>query len=285
VWRFPLTALVFAIAAFAACEIAASALLSNLEQLGDFAARLIVSVVEIALLVLLAKVVLPRLGDPPGDYLPLAMVGQLGWGALLGAAVFTAVVALAALFGVYRIDAWNGFGGLPRILIGFAILPGLREELLVRGILFHWLERFGGSWFALALTSALFGLGHYGNPNATVFSSAAIALEAGILLGAAYMLTRNLWLAIGLHAAWNFTQGFIWGVPVSGFDPDGMVVGELSGPELLSGGAFGLEASTISVVLVTAVGGLILVRAVRSGQVVQPWWVRRRLAARDQTKL
>ena len=90
------------------------------------------------------------------------------------------------------------------------------EELLFRGILFRWLEEFGGSWLALLLTSALFGAAHLGNPNATAFSAFCIAVEAGVLLGAAYMLTRSLWLPMGLHAAWNFTQGEIFDVPVSG---------------------------------------------------------------------
>ena len=95
-------------------------------------------------------------------------------------------------------------------------MPGFTEELLFRGILFRWIEEFGGSWAALAVTSALFGLAHIFNPGATWFSSFAIAVEAGVLLGGAYMLTRNLWLAMGLHAGWNFTQGEIFDVPVSG---------------------------------------------------------------------
>ena len=73
-----------------------------------------------------------------------------------------------------------------------------------------------GSWVALALTSAAFGAAHLGNPDATWFSSLAITIEAGILLGAVYMLTRRLWAAMGLHAAWNFTQGWIFGLPCLG---------------------------------------------------------------------
>jgi membrane protease YdiL (CAAX protease family) len=162
--------------------------------------------------------------------------------------------------------------------IAVAILPGFMEELLFRGIMFRWIEELAGSWVALLLTSALFGLGHFYNPNATAFSSFAIALEAGVLLGGAYMLTRNLWLAIGLHAAWNFTQGWIFDVPVSGTNQDGMVEAQLSGPELLSGGAFGLEASVIAMVLATSAGVVLVVLAVKRGQLMQPWWTRRRMA-------
>ena len=156
-------------------------------------------------------------------------------------------------------------------------MPGFTEELLFRGILFRWIEEFAGSWAALLLTSALFGLGHIFNPNASLFSSFAIAMEAGVMLGGAYMLTRNIWVPIGLHAAWNFTQGEIWDVPVSGLDQNGLVQAQLSGPELLSGGAFGLEASLFALILCTAAGVWLVVLAIKRGQLVQPWWVRRRV--------
>jgi hypothetical protein len=92
------------------------------------------------------------------------------------------------------------------------------------------------------------------------------------------MLTRNLWMAMGLHAAWNFTQGFIWDVNVSGFDSHGIVTSKLDGPVLLSGGAFGLEASLIALVLATALGLFYVRQAIRKGHIEQPWWVRRRIA-------
>jgi hypothetical protein len=123
------------------------------------------------------------------------------------------------------------------------------------------------------LTSALFGLAHIFNPNATWFSSFAIAVEAGLLLGAAYMLTRNLWLAMGLHAGWNFTQGEIFDVPVSGIDEHGLVQAQLSGPELLSGGQFGLEASIIGLSIATATGLCLLYLAIRRGRLVRPSWL------------
>jgi hypothetical protein len=164
-------------------------------------------------------------------------------------------------------------------LVGTAILPGFMEELLFRGILFRWIEEFGGSWIALVVTSGLFGLAHILNPNATWFSSFAIAMEAGVLLGGAYMLTRSLWMPMGLHAAWNFTQGEIFDVPVSGLDEHGLVQAKLSGPVLLSGGQFGLEASVIALVGATLFGVWLVWFAIRSGKIVRPWWVRRRLEA------
>ena len=237
------------------------------------------SIIEIAASVLVYKLVIRHLGERPRDDLALAGAARDGGhGLLAGAVVFSVIVGLAALFGVYHIIGGGSWSSFVTILVGMGLMPGFREELLFRGVLFRFLEEFGGSWTALLLTSALFGLAHLMNQGATWFSSFAIAVEAGILLGAVYMLTRNLWMAMGLHAAWNFTQGFIWDVPVSGFPVDGLVTAKLDGPALLSGGTFGLEGSLIALVCATALGLGYLALAIRRGHLVQPWWVRRKLA-------
>jgi membrane protease YdiL (CAAX protease family) len=113
------------------------------------------------------------------------------------------------------------------------------------------------------------------NPHASVIAAVGIAFEAGVMLGAAYMLTRSLWLPMGLHAAWNFTQGEVYDIPVSGTPVDGMVNARLSGPPLLTGNGFGLEASIIAIVVATGFGLWLVWLAIRRGHLVQPWWVRR----------
>jgi len=161
---------------------------------------------------------------------------------------------------------------LVKDLIGMTIVAAFLEELLFRGILFRFVEEFAGTWAALIATSGLFGLAHITNANATWTSSIAIMVEAGMLLGGAYVLARNLWVPMGLHAAWNFTQGFVFDVPVSGNDMHGLVQAKLSGPVLLSGGAFGLEASMIGVVLSIPLGLILIWLAGRRGRLVQPRW-------------
>lgn len=276
---FPLITMVIAIALFVGANAAAlllGRLLPPLDKVALVAAK---SLIAIVLVLLIYKLVIRRLGEQPHDDLPLAGAAKgLGAGLLLGFLLFSLIVGAAAALDVYNIVGDGGIAQMLYTAIAISIMPGFMEELLFRGILFRWLEQFGGSWFALALTSALFGLGHIFNPNATALSSFAIAIEAGILLGGAYMLTRSLWVPIGLHAAWNFTQGFIWDVPVSGLDQQGLVEAKLSGPEILSGGAFGLEASLIAMVIATAAGVWLVVRSIRNGELVQPWWVRRRQA-------
>lgn len=212
---------------------------------------------------------------PVRDFERAGWARELLGGILGGALLFSAVVAVVAMLGGY---SFGGSGEWTSLwpLLTLAILSGFGEELLFRGILFRFIEQMAGSWAALAVTSCLFGGAHLANPGATLFSSLAIALEAGIMLGAVYMLTRRLWAAIGVHAAWNFTQGWIFGLPVSGFEKGGIVEGRLSGPEMLTGGAFGLEASLVAVVIATAAGLTLLYLAVRRGRVVAPMWVRAR---------
>jgi uncharacterized protein len=201
---------------------------------------------------------------------------ELGKGIAAGAALFFLVAAIAAAAGVYRITGRGGAANIVLPLISASMMPAIMEELLFRGILFRWLEDFSGSWATLIVTSALFGLAHSQNPGATLFSTFAIAVEGGLLLGGSYMLTRSLWMPIGLHAAWNFTQGPVLGVPVSGNPVHGLIRAKLEGPTILSGGAFGLEASIIAIAVCTAAGIWFLWLAFRRGEVVQPWWARRR---------
>jgi len=272
---FPLVAMIIAIALFIAASAAATLLGKLLPPLAANAAAAVKGAIAIALMLAVYKLVIVRLGERPRDDLPIAAAPRgLALGVLTGFLLFCALVGIAALFNVYNIVGPGDTRELVKDLIGLTILAAFMEELLFRGILFRWIEAFAGSWAALVVTSALFGLAHIFNANATWISSLAIMVEAGALLGGAYMLSRNLWVPMGLHAAWNFTQGFLFDVPVSGNDMHGLVQAKLSGPVLLSGGPFGLEASMIGVVLSIPLGAFLILLAARRGHVVQPMWMR-----------
>jgi membrane protease YdiL (CAAX protease family) len=239
-------------------------------------AKLIVRNAVIFTIVLLTyKLAIARLGASPRDDLSgsRALV-NLGLGLLVGFMLMAGAVGAAAVAHVYNLVGRGDDSQLLHSLITAAIMPAFMEELLFRGILFRWIEEFAGSWAALLITSALFGLIHIFNPAATWFSSFAIALEAGLMLGGAYMLTRSLWLPIGIHAAWNFAQGEVFGVPVSGLAVHGLLKARLSGPPLLSGGGFGLEGSIIALAIATTAGLMFVGAAVRRDRIVQPSWVR-----------
>ncbi len=209
----------------------------------------------------------------------IALVGaplEFGRGLIVGAALFTTTIGILWAFGFYHVSGSNGWFVLVDSL-AISVMSGFLEELITRGIIFRIMEEVLGTWIALALSALLFGMMHLGNPHATWTSAIAIALEAGLLLGGCYVLTRRLWLAIGLHLAWNFTQGGIFGVAVSGTTAKGILQSTLTGPELLSGGAFGAEASIFAVVVCVSGFLLIIIKASRQGRIMSPFWVRKQI--------
>jgi membrane protease YdiL (CAAX protease family) len=199
------------------------------------------------------------------------MLPELGAGVLLGTLLFAATVGLLASLGVYQVTGSNGWAAMLATVPGF-ILAGVLEEVVMRGVVFRILERSLGSWIALAISAAIFGLLHLFNPGATLLNAGAVMLEAGVMLAAAYMVTRRLWFCIGTHIAWNFTEGGVFSASVSGGDTKGLLQSKLTGQEWLTGGAFGAEGSLVAVAICAAAGVLLVVRAVRKGNVVQPFW-------------
>jgi membrane protease YdiL (CAAX protease family) len=207
-------------------------------------------------------------------------------GFLVGLLLQSITIGILALAGWYHVNSIAP-GSVAIVLIlqglGSFLLVALFEEGVLRGIAFRLLERQLGSWIALLLSALLFGLLHLMNPGATIFGAIAIALEAGIMLGAAYMLTRSLWLAIGIHWAWNFFEGPFYGSTISGIVPaaDKVVISSTtSGPSLWTGGDFGPEAGVVALLVCLTAGILLLILAIRRKQVVAPTW-RRRAAHRS----
>ena len=199
---------------------------------------------------------------------------EFGSGLVLGASVFAATIGTLALLGAYRVEGRHAFSIVAIPLVA-AVGTAFIEEIVFRGIVFRIVESALGTWIALVLSSAIFGLLHLVNPHATLQGAVAIVFEAGVMLAAAYVLTRRLWLPIGIHAGWNFTQGGIFGVSVSGQPSGGLLDGVLGGPEWLSGGTFGAEASIVAVVLGIALGTTLLAMGRRRGRFIAPYWRRR----------
>jgi membrane protease YdiL (CAAX protease family) len=285
-WRkivdFPLVAMLIALTVVIACLAVTFPLSKFIKTtIPGLPINLEYDLIAILLLIAGYELVIRRLGEHPrDDYRDPKALRNLALGLGAGLLLFSLAVGVAALMGVYRITGEGDSSDLLRALIGPAIWAAFSEELIFRGILFRWIEEFGGSWAALLLTSAFFGAAHLANPNASPIAAVGIAFEAGVMLGAAYMLTRSLWLPMGLHAAWNFTQGEIYDIPVSGTPVHGLLVARLSGSPLLTGNGFGLEASPIAIIVATLFGVWLLWLAIRRGELMKPWWVRRRIAAR-----
>ena len=146
--------------------------------------------------------------------------------------------------GYYRVIGTNGWSVLiPAIVAN--VPPGFIQEIIFRGAIFRITRDWLGVWWALGISSILFGLIHILSATATVQSVVAITLQAGVLLAAAYMLTNRLWLPIGIHVAWDFANDGIFGVGSSGASGEtirGLLQAKLTGPVLLSGGTAGVRS-------------------------------------------
>ena len=202
------------------------------------------------------------------------LFSETGIGLLLGGGVFSAVMGLMRAIGLYHIAAVNPhFRPLVPLLL--FLLLAVFQEVAVRGYIFQTLERRWGTGIALAGSAAFFGLAHLGSPVEGlttvqwIVGPAFIGVETGLLFTAAYLLTRRLWLPIGLHWGWNFFESSVYGAPNTGAwgdAPNTLFLDRFSGPFLLTGGPFGPEASVICLIIGTYAGVLLLRLAIRKGQ-------------------
>lgn len=194
---------------------------------------------------------------------PRAALPQTFAGFAAGIGLFGIVIAILAASGHYRVIG----AGNPVVLL-LALVPwfsgAIMEELLFRGFIFRVLQNVAGTWIAVGISALLFGLLHAGNPGATLFSSVAVGLEAGVLLAIAYAATNKLWLPIGIHAGWNYAEGTIFGTAVSGGTVKATFLqGVLTGNSLMTGGKFGVEASIVAIPVCLAAAAMLALRVKR----------------------
>ena len=171
-------------------------------------------------------------------------------GGVVGAALIGSIIGLLWLFNWVVIEPQP----ITRIALALrdSIRSGVLEEVLLRLVIFRLVWRALGIWPALASSAILFGMLHLANPDSSLFAAIALAAGEGIGIGL-YLITGRIWASIGMHAAWNFTQGWVFGAAVSGTTD--IAGGPLSlhpatgVSDLLSGGGFGPEASLAALVV------------------------------------
>lgn len=209
----------------------------------------------------------------PTTELSSGVFKKSGSGILLGVGFISLIMAILALLGYYKIDGQNQDAAILLIFL-MSVQAGIVEEIFMRGYFFRIVEEGLGTWWSVIFSALLFGFLHAWNPNASFISSISIALTAGVVLALLYAITRNLWIVIGMHFAWNFTLGGIYGAPVSGTDARGFFNGILDGPEWLTGGDFGPEASVITMVVFSLFGIFLVFKTIQAKQVKLPMWRR-----------
>ncbi len=205
--------------------------------------------------------------------LGLKLNRQALWDVLIGIGI--TFFQMGLVYGIEITLGWTKFEGYAwQMESGLAVAEGLgvwlviflivgwQEELLSRGYHLQSLESGLKTFWAVLISSSVFGVLHLGNPGASWISTLGIVL-AGLFLALPYLLTRQLWLSIGLHIGWNFFEGVVFGFQVSGIETFRLLRHTVSGPELWTGGAFGPEAGLL-VIPAIALGSLLTVVYTRS---------------------
>ena len=186
-------------------------------------------------------------------------------GAALG--VLLGLLTLAPLWGmsVYRVegpgDSFPLIKQIPEML-----LVSVMEEILMRGVVFRIAQQAWGTRRALLLTTLLFVVAHLPGEISPV--GMLVTAAASLAFTAAYQLSGRLWLPMGMHFAWNYLFSAVFSVPVSGHEAKGWLHGSMSGPDWLSGGAYGVEASAMALFVWSVAAALLLRRAYARGKFI-----------------
>jgi hypothetical protein len=201
------------------------------------------------------------------EHKPLAVVGlafhprwvkELCVGLGIGGIMMVSLGGVEALLGRARF-ARNPLPARAELAYGgglFLILfiTATNEELVFRGYPFQKLVQSLGPPAAVAVSSAFFGLAHLGNSHHTWISTLNTML-VGIPLSLAYLRTRSLWMPVGMHFTWNYIQGFVFGLPVSGYTfSSSLLKVQVHGATWLTGSEYGPEGGLLSTIVVVGAG-------------------------------
>lgn len=225
----------------------------------SLSAQIVESLIPLTLAILLGWLCGKFLEDLPfralGCWFTKDWLKDLLLGLIFGAAAVSFAVLIAVIFGGLRFQI-NQTAGQSAILLSLAIsfavflIGAAFEEAFFRGYMLQTFTRTNFAWFAILLTSIFFAAVHLGNQGATWISTANTLL-AGIWFSFAYLKTRTLWLAFGLHFMWNWMQGAFFGIEVSGITSitTAPLLTEFDrGPIWLTGENYGIEGGIVSTI-------------------------------------
>ncbi|QNO15766.1 CPBP family intramembrane metalloprotease [Alkalicella caledoniensis] len=184
-------------------------------------------------------------------------LSQMAIGLVFGAVSISSVYFVLLLSGHIEVIEVS-FKNSNDLLVGLILflVVGFSEEVLFRGYIMHVIDIFKKPWATVFFSSVLFSLAHIGNPNLTTLGLINIGF-VGILFAQMFIKTKSLWMPIGYHITWNYFQGNILGLPVSGLDTSSIISSQVVKHDILSGGAFGPEGGLI-VTFIIGLGFLFL---------------------------
>ncbi|QTE23313.1 CPBP family intramembrane glutamic endopeptidase [Polaribacter cellanae] len=201
-----------------------------------------------------------------------SLVKNLILGVMLGTLLQALTILVIYLKGGYTILSINPIMYIiPSLAMAFA--SAIFEEILFRGIIFRITEEKLGSYISLIISAIIFGALHFTNPNSSLSASIGLAIQAGLLLGAAYIYSRNLWFPIAIHFAWNFTQSAIFGANVSGNTiSKTLISSRIEGENWFTGGQFGPEGSIQATVFCLMATIILMILSHKKGRIIKPYW-------------
>lgn len=197
-----------------------------------------------------------KTGRPLKSYIIGFIVGLCAITAVTAILVFTGVVKLQYRQVVYSYMITN----IGIIALGW-VIQSASEEIAIRGWLIPRLGNTGSPTMAIAITAIVFGILHLFNSGVTVLSFINLTLS-GIFFAGYAIVNENIWGVCGLHFAWNFALGNIYGFPVSGFFANGETIFQTQqiGSALLTGGDFGPEGGLVTTIMLLIAIGVLVVK-------------------------
>ena len=191
-------------------------------------------------------------------------------GIVIGVLLQSLTILVILINGGFEIVSVNS---ISNVIIPFTVAfsVAIFEEILIRGIIFRIVEEKLGSYISLIITAIIFGALHLANPNSTLLSSFCVGIEAGFLMGVAYMYARNLWFPIAIHFAWNFMQSGIFGTITSGSEKtSSWLTTNITGSPLFTGGGFGPDATIQAIIFCSLASMHLLILS--GNKIISPSW-------------
>ena len=193
---------------------------------------------------------------------------QYAIGALSGVAMMSVVVGICMLTGTMEYEgvAMTASSSVILLWLGGFLVQGMHEEVICRGYLMVSLANRTAVVWAILINSLLFSAIHLFNPEVGVLPLANLVLY-GVFASIYFLRTNNIWGVAANHSLWNFTQGNLFGMPVSGmgFDETVFSFRPVDGYEIVNGGAFGVEGGIVTTI-VYAIGILLVILLTRRKQ-------------------
>ncbi|MCF8262561.1 MAG: CPBP family intramembrane metalloprotease [Melioribacteraceae bacterium] len=200
-------------------------------------------------------------------------IDEIAIGFTLAFLMISSIVFVLWAVGSYKIVQINTVENFIFTLFD-QLKTGFLEELIFRVVIFKITEEWFGSKIAIIIQGLLFGLAHSGNSGASLFVIAGLVLFYSLFFASAFMVTRRIWFVMSIHWSWNLFQAGFWGINNSGNPKPSLFTAEMSGPDWLTGGEWGAEASVLAMLLMMVFGILLWTKVKQMNEVILPKWKR-----------